>query len=94
MLALQLLLALGFLAAEGLSLTFVNPPTAGKNKDYSADPVYQEGSTVTIAWSGSASGLPVTLSMFQQEVEDGVGDASQDVLVGTSSHRIFTDRCS
>lgn len=88
MLALQSLLTLGLIATAGASsAAFINPSPAGKNKDYSDDPVYTEGSTFTVSWSESTAvaGLPVTLALFQQALGDSNGDSNQEVLVGTTS---------
>lgn len=86
---LEVLVALWLLVATGeASLGFINPSPAGANKDYTANPIYTEGDSITLQWSGSVIGVPVTLVMLQQTLE-GEGDASQEVIVGTVlSHRI------
>lgn len=87
MLVLQLLLTLGLITAtRAYSASFVNPSEAGANKDYSDDPTYSEGDSVTVAWSIEAeAGTPVTLALFQQTIGDIDADTSQEVLVGMTS---------
>lgn len=88
-LQLQVLVALWLLVAIGEArLGFINPSPAGANKDYTANPVYTEGDSITAQWSGTISGVPVTLAMLQQTLE-GDGDSSQEVIIGTILlHRI------
>lgn len=81
-LKLQVLIALRLLVAIGeANLYFINPSPGGANSDYSADPVYTEGETLTVSWSGSSTGVPLSLVMLQQGLE-GEGDASQEVIIG------------
>lgn len=84
---LQILVALRLLVSTGhANLNFINPSPAGTNKDYTADPIYTVGDRVTVAWSGSSTGVPLTLAMLQQTLE-GDGDATQEVIIGTAPFR-------
>lgn len=85
LLGLPTCVSLAWLIAVGqAALDFINPSPAGENKDYSADPVFTLGATVTIKWSGSQTGVPLTLAMLQQTIF-GEANATQDVIIGINA---------
>ncbi|KAF2246690.1 hypothetical protein BU26DRAFT_606894 [Trematosphaeria pertusa] len=48
-----------------LCIDFINPPPFGREGDFSSNPIYPEGSTITIAWTSDKADKPVSLTLVQ-----------------------------
>ncbi|KAI0021617.1 hypothetical protein F4780DRAFT_272518 [Xylariomycetidae sp. FL0641] len=85
-----------------LGTEFINPAPFSKAGDFSQNPVYEEGSTVNVAWTEQTSGKPSSVTFFQVNgtgfvqpfeiiTENFINLTSFSWLVGTSKNLSFSN---